>query len=464
MVRQRRYSVTGQTPLDHVGPLKPQPSPKLQALDTSVQTASCGLCEAAGGHEDEAGDHGKSYAAAAVIEDDTLAGSRGTGGERHGVVILRGGGLHVTGEAGIRGDRGRKLSHQCTGRTSSKRSATQLPSPSTPTSHELPTKIARLGLDSIDMDTDGGCLTDPFPEESDWALSSADDTFSTSVPASPISPPSSVSDELAIEPLRLTIPDDVASEDLALSPPVAQLEAPQLPTVLDEHVPLTLLTLPPEIRHEIYRNLPDLVLPYPLIYCLSTFANNMQHPLASVSRLIRAEALAIFYSYNMWIIKLEFKMMYEAFQDWIIRLGDGAAHLRLVTVAVRGRLFKPGTSHAPSTIGLNGQMLAGVAAPHPNVQIVPGNAPGPSTQVIPQVEEYSPPDGDASFRIDLSEKYPGGRVELVRCDGTKDAGERARVHLAKMVARLWEKRSCGTLNGQDWICMVDDFLTFTGWW
>jgi len=80
------------------------------------------------------------------------------------------------------------------------------------------------------------------------------------------------------------------------------------------------------------------------------------------------------------------------------------------------------------------------------------------------VEEYHPPDGDASFKIDLSEKFVGGKVQLVRNDGTKRAGEDARQYLAKMVNGLWEKRRIGTLNGQDWVTMVDDFLTFTGWW
>jgi hypothetical protein len=409
MPLQRRYSVTGQTPPDDVGAMKPHASPKLQALDTSVQATSCGLCE--GG-----ADAGKSCAASAA------------------------------GHAAIddsEGDRGRKImAHHTTGRTSSKRSATQLPSPNTPSSHELPTKIARLGLEHDGMDVDEGCLTDPFPEESDWALSSCEGSVSMSAPSSPVSAPSSVPDEPIIEPLGVECEDEMVVEDFALSPIASS--APEID--FDAHNPITLLTLPPEMRHQIYRHLPDLVLPYPLIYCLSTFANNMQHPLASVSRLIRSEALAIFYSYNTWIIKLEFKMMYEAFHDWIIRLGEGAGMLRLVTIAVRGRLFKPNTSHA-SSINTNGQLI---------------HLPGMPTAI--PVEEYHPPDGDASFKIDLSEKYVGGKVELVRNDGTKQAGEDAKDYLGKMVNGLWEKRRLGTLNGQDWVTMVDDFLTFTGWW
>ncbi|KAF2690546.1 hypothetical protein K458DRAFT_383653 [Lentithecium fluviatile CBS 122367] len=407
MPLQRRYSVSGQTPPDDVGAMKPHSSPKLQALDTSVQTTSCGLCE--GG-----ADAGKSCTASAAGDAAADCGE---------------------------GDRGRKImAHHTTGRTSSKRSATQLPSPNTPSSHELPTKIARLGLEHDDMDVDEGCLTDPFPEESDWALSSFEDSFSTSAPSSPVSAPSSVPDEPIIDPMDVECADEMMVEDFALSP--VPSSAPEVQ--FDTHIPTTLLTLPPEMRHQIYRHLPDLVLPYPLIYCLSTFA--MQHPLASVSRLIRSEALAIFYSYNTWIIKLEFQMMYEAFQDWIIRLGEGAGMLRLVTIAVRGRLFKPNTSHS-SSINMNGQLI--------QIPGIPGAVP---------VEEYHPPDGDASFKIDLSEKFVGGKVELVRNDGTRQAGEDARVYLEKMVNGLWEKRREGSLNGQDWVDMVDRFLTFTGWW
>jgi hypothetical protein len=374
-----------------------------------VQTTSCGLCE--GG-----ADAGKSCTASSAGDAATDGGN---------------------------GDRGRKvMAHHVIGRTSSKRSATQLPSPNTPSSHELPTKIARLGLEQDEMDVDEGCLTDPFPEESDWALSSFEGSCSTSVRSSPVSAPSSVLDEPIIEPLDVDCADEAVGDDFALSP----ISTSVSDVDFDVHIPTTLLTLPPELRHQIYRHLPDLVLSHPLIYCLSTFANNMQHPLASVSRLIRSEALAIFYSYNTWIIKLEFKLMYEAFHDWIIRLGEGAGMLRLVTIAVRGRLFKPNTTHA-STINMNGQLV--------QIPGIPGSMP---------VEEYHPPDGDASFRIDLSEKHVGGKVELVRNDGTTQAGEDARQYLEGKVSGLWEKRRTGMLNGQDWVNTVDDFLTFTGWW
>ncbi|KAF2796400.1 hypothetical protein K505DRAFT_323338 [Melanomma pulvis-pyrius CBS 109.77] len=421
MPLQRRYSVTGQTPPDNVGAMK---SPKLQALDTSVQT-SCGLCEAGG--------------------DAAVPCTASTASEM---------GMEVNVEAGAEEpERGRKAAHHAIIRTSSKRSATQLPSPSSP-SPELPIKKLNcmgLGHDDMkmdmdmDMDMDEGSLSDPFPEESDWALSSFDGSSSASFPSSP-----------DFSPLTCSLPDDGIDEAICLQEPALPISYLDHDCISDSLVlsppssnaslPPTLLTLPPELRHQIYRHLPDLVLSHPLIYCLSTFANNMQHPLASVSRLIRAEALAIFYSYNTWIIKLEFKIMYDAFQDWIIRLGDGAGSLRVVTVAVRGSLFKPRTSHT-SNLATNGQLTNGVPTPG-----------------APRIDVYHPPDGDASFRIDLSEKWVGGRVEVERNDGTKEAGEKAKAFLGKMVEGLWEKRRAGTLNGQDWVNMVEAFLSFTGWW
>ena len=116
MVTQRRYSVTGQTPPDDAEALKAGSSPKLHALDTSVQT-SCGLCEGSGAEATKA-----------------------------------------LGESATAQLRGRKISPTCTiTRTSSKRSATQLPSPSSPTC-ELPPKMARYRLSynepGMDMDTD----------------------------------------------------------------------------------------------------------------------------------------------------------------------------------------------------------------------------------------------------------------------------------------------------------------------
>jgi hypothetical protein len=140
-------------------------------------------------------------------------------------------------------------------------------------------------------------------------------------------------------------------------------------------------------------------------------------------------------------------MMYEGFQCWIIRVGDGAGALRLVDLCVRGTLFKPKRAHTQSVL-LHGQLI----------QVTPGVASNGREQF------YSPPDGDASFKIDLSEKYQGGKVQLVRNDGTAEAGEQGRAQLSKMVEGLWEKRMAGTLNGQDWVTMVDDFITYIGGW
>ncbi|KAJ4368127.1 hypothetical protein N0V83_006482 [Neocucurbitaria cava] len=473
MVTQRRYSVTGQTPPDDVEAMKAR-SPKLQALDTSASTTSCGLC------------------------DGTVESSKpGPGPSEDG---------------GTEPLRGRKMAQASTVvRTSSKRSATQLPSPNSP-SHELPPKIARYRLDHadhvdmhvplpLDMDTDTDTDTDTDSDvlhESDeqaeqGGVFARGTTSARSTPE--YSQPSSVSsmpDAASLEQLQLCAgqgPDDDCMEHLALSPPHSrkhslghflldekhqlqqnwaafqkatfvlsepELELDAIPLDLVEapptnngQVPLTLLTLPPEIRHQIYRRCDNLVLDKPLVYCISTFDGEMQHPLASVSRQVRSEALAIFYSYNTWVIKVEFRMMYEAFRDWIIRLGDGAGLLRLISFSVRGSLFKPNRTHTQSVM-LHGQL----------VQIPPGGAGGAGSGD----ESYCPPDGDASFKIDLSEKFIGGKVMLVRNDGTNEAGEKARVYLEKMVTGLWEKRRVGVLNGQDWVTMVDSFITFiVGW-
>ena len=454
MVTQRRYSVTGQTPPDDAEALKAG-SPKLHALDTSVQT-SCGICES-------------SVRATKALEEGATEQLRG-----------------------------RKMSPTCTiTRTSSKRSATQLPSPTSPTC-ELPPKIARYRLSynesgmDIDTDTDSD-VTDAFrdhsdKEEQDWMVNSQ----TTSMPSTP---------EFSLPLSALCLPDTedegIDVEDLALSPPhsrnhslncayldekaalqhdwavfkqanallesqIMHLEYAVPPQTqettqeLSSHMPVTFLTLPPEIRYQIYRLDTDLVKSKPLCYCLENAGSKIQHPFASVSTQIRREALAIFYSYNTWAIKTEYKMFYEAFQDWIIRLGDGAGLLRLVTLSVRGKLFKPVKTH-PQSVVVNGQVVVIHTGLVPQGLVGMGVLPSPTRE-----EMYSPPDGEASFSIDLSEKYAGGRVQLTRNDGTEDAGEKGRVHLEKMVHSLWEKRRDGTLNGQDWISLVDGFLCFVG--
>lgn len=386
------------------------------------------------------------------------------------------------------------MSPTCTiTRTSSKRSATQLPSPSSPTCG-LPPKIARYRLSynepGMDMDTDTDSdITDMCrgseKDEEDWL----GNIQAVSLPSTP---------ECSLPLSALYLPDTedegIDVEDLALSPPhsrnhsldcahlhekalqrdwavykqasallksqIMHLEhitppRPQEATQdIDTKTPVTFLNLPPEIRYQIYRLDTDLVKPNPLCYCLENAGSKIQHPFASVSTQIRREALAIFYSYNTWAIKTEYKMFYEAFQDWIIRLGDGAGLLRLVTLSVRGRLFKPVKTH-PQSVVVNGQIVI-IHTGHPPADGV-GMLPSPT-----RVDMYSPPDGEASFSIDLSEKYAGGWVRLTRNDGTADAGEKGRAQLEKMVQGLWEKRRDGSLNGQDWISLVDGFLAFVG--
>jgi len=465
MVTQRRYSVTGQTPPDDAEAMKAR-SPKLQPLDTSVQTPPCGYCD--GGAEQ-----------CAAGEDSGAEQRRGRTMGQTGTIV----------------------------RTSSKRSATQLPSPNSP-SHQLPPKIPRYRLEHsehVHMDVDSESDTDSDLTDVLGDASEPDDlgfeSQATSVPSTPeYSHEGSVlglPDATRLEGLQLYAeerPDDEHMDDYALSPshsrnhsldrlhtngssevqvdwaahialhqakseaihiedvqprPAEAITISPPPTDTTQD-PLTFVTLPPEIRHQIYRNCENLVIDKPLVYCISTFDGEMQHALASVSRLVRSEALAIFYSYNLWVIKVEFKMMYEAFQDWIIRLGEGAGLLRLISFSVRGSLFKPKKSHSQSVL-VHGHL----------VQLAPG-VMGPMG--ASREELYCPPDGDASFKIDLSEKYAGGKVQLVRNDGTKEAGERARLCLSKMVEGLWEKRRAGTLNGQDWITMVDSFITFIGGW
>ncbi|KAH6614113.1 hypothetical protein C7974DRAFT_71121 [Boeremia exigua] len=450
MVTQRRYSVTGQTPPNDVDALKAG-SPKPHALDTSVQT-SCGLCES-GAEESKADEEN----AAAQL-------------------------------------RGRKMSPTCTiTRTSSKRSATQLPSPSSPTCG-LPPKIARYRLSynepGMDMDTDTDSdVTDMFrgsdKDDEEWVshsqVASLPSTPECSLPLSGLYLPDTEDEGIDVEDLALSPPhsrnhslncahldEKALQRDWAVFKQANALLESQIrhlnhiapphmraiPRETSTRTPVTFLTLPPEIRYQIYRLDSDLVKPNPLCYCLENAGSKIQHPFASVSTQIRSEALAIFYSYNTWAIKTEYKMFYEAFQEWIIRLGDGAARLRLVTLSVRGKLFKPVKTH-PQSVVVNGQIVI-IHTGHPPAGAM-GVLPSPTRE-----EMYSPPDGEASFSIDLSEKYVGGRVHLTRNDGTPDAGEKGRAHLEKMVATLWERRRDGTLNGQDWISLVDGFLNFVG--
>ncbi|KAF2812939.1 uncharacterized protein BDZ99DRAFT_246243 [Mytilinidion resinicola] len=299
-----------------------------------------------------------------------------------------------------------------------KRDATQLPSPNANDTQSLPTKITRLALErDADDDIDSG-----YSDDGDV-----------------ISPP----------PLRLESHDRLQhhlnlsqTEPLELEP---YSDALPLLAAAPPPNPPHLLSLPPELRAQIYRYLPDtLISSRPLIYCLSTFAGRKQHPLAAVCRQIRQESLALFYGYNTWLIKLEFKIMYDAFRAWIRDLGDNAGELRLLQISVRGRMFRPVVGTAGGAGSGSGTAVFSTAA---------------SAGV-----EYLCVDGDATFRIDLSERYEGGEVEVVRCDGSAAAGERARAHLQGLVEPLWRKRREGRLRGADFLGMVDLFLGYTGWW
>lgn len=195
----------------------------------------------------------------------------------------------------------------------------------------------------------------------------------------------------------------------------------------------TLLTLPPEIRRLIYQHIPYITNRQPLIYCLSIFKNRKQHPLAAICRVIRSEALELYYSSNTWLVKLEYRDFYDSFASWILGLDDSSANaLRLLRVSVRGALFaKP--------------MIYG-----PDGFLVKNDSRG----------AY----GYATFGVDLSEKYAGGRVEVLACDGPAAAGAQGKVALEGIVRGLWERKGRGKLRGRDVKEAMDTFLSFTGWW
>ena len=425
MITQRRYSIPGQTSPEDAEAGKTQ----VLALETTVPSTSCGFSES------------------------KAESSRGRKILPSGTIV----------------------------RTSSKRSATQWPSPS----HELPPKIARyrMGLNDVDMDTDSDTESDTTGRfydycDQEWDVAPYESQPTSVPPSHELLDTDDLPDAPTFEKLQLSAADAsddevMDAESLALSLPpsrnhsidltqlnakalaqevnaykravldpvteILHLESIDIPTPEPPHVPPTFLTLPPEIRHKIYPYCDRLVYNKPLLYCIATAFDKIQHPLASVSCQIRQEALAIFYGQNVWIIKVEFRMMYDSFQSWIIRLGDGAGHLRRVELSVRGTMFAP------------------VKRPTPNAAAYGYHVPT-------LTKSYYPPDGEASFRIDLSEKYTNGRVQLVRNDGTREKGEVARLWLETMVEGLWEKRKAGILNGQDWVTTVDTFITFIGGW
>lgn len=359
-------------------------------------------------------------------------------------------------------------------RTSTKRSATQLPSPSMPHS-QVPKKIARLALDnpssqkSVDLNFEFDPTFNTLPEPA----------FSASVAPfaqpSPTFPPPACETPLSEPEVFLLSPPDSPTTTALTTPTLEPLPAPI-------KTPPTFESLPSEIRRMIYLHLPDIVFDFPLTYCHSHVRGLKQHPLTSVSRLIRSEALKLIHAHNTWNIKLEFKIMYEAFRTWIDTIGDeGAGALRIVIVGVRSRKFRRRAERRREAAGQASQGGNGqhTQIPHHqamlfvnplfftlgaqnvlNSNAVANNA-GSSGRQEP---EYCPPDGEASYRVDLSEKWEGGKVEIVRCDGSMEAGECGRVYLEGLVRGLWEKRGRNQLRRSDWVEMVERFLEWTGWW
>lgn len=195
----------------------------------------------------------------------------------------------------------------------------------------------------------------------------------------------------------------------------------------------TLLTLPPEIRRMIYQYIPYITNRQPLIYCLSIFKNRKQHPLAAICRLVRSEALELYYSSNTWLVKLEYRDFYDSFASWISSLDDASANaLRLLRVSVRGPMFAK-----PMIYGPDGYLIE---------------------------NRDKGAYGYATFAVDLSEKFRRGRVEVLACDGPKSAGLEGKMVLEGIVGQLWEKKGRGQLRGADVKEAMDRFLSYTGWW
>jgi hypothetical protein len=135
------------------------------------------------------------------------------------------------------------------------------------------------------------------------------------------------------------------SASLSMSPFAQSPTAAQMllssQTMDDSHP--SLLTLPPEIRHQIYRHLPDTLIAHrPLIYGITPFSGRKTHCLSAICKQIRQEVMAIFYGQNEWVVSLEFKIMYEAFRRWVLEeVGEGAGSLRKLRVGVRCKALAP---------------------------------------------------------------------------------------------------------------------------
>ncbi|KAF2754372.1 hypothetical protein EJ05DRAFT_503910 [Pseudovirgaria hyperparasitica] len=182
----------------------------------------------------------------------------------------------------------------------------------------------------------------------------------------------------------------------ALPPP------PSNPTSTTPHSPHPMppnpspfLALPPELRAAIYTHLPTpLIHPTPLIYCLSTTHPTKSHPLTTLNRALRAEALAIYYSQNTWLIKLEDAAFYDAFRAWIAGVGRAVGYLRRVRVCVRAGVV----GRCKEVV--RQRSLPSVAASLPVYY-----------HRMPEEEE-----GEAMLEIDLSERGDGPVVRVLRCD------------------------------------------------
>ncbi|KAK8191831.1 hypothetical protein IWZ00DRAFT_544955 [Phyllosticta capitalensis] len=243
--------------------------------------------------------------------------------------------------------------------------------------------------------------------------------------------------------------------------PRYQNEARSATTTTSDSSGPTLLTLPPEIRRLIYQHIPHLTNQQPLIYCLSLFRNRRQHPLAGICRLMRSEALDMYYSSNTWLIKLEYRDFYDSFKSWVASLDAPCANsLRQLRVSVRGAAFARG--------GFGGGGGGFGVLPDVFPMILPQHAQQqqhnyhllPSERAANAGAAY----GYATFSFDLSERWIDGRVQVLACDGSKYAGLEAKMVLEGIVKTLWEKRRRGEMRGADLKEAMDRFLDFTGWW
>ncbi|KAF2143801.1 uncharacterized protein K452DRAFT_205328, partial [Aplosporella prunicola CBS 121167] len=197
----------------------------------------------------------------------------------------------------------------------------------------------------------------------------------------------------------------------------------------------TLLTIPYEIRHMIYLEIPYLKMDQPLVYCTSVFNGRKHHPLSGICRQIRAEASEIYYSSNTWLIKTEYKMFYDGFVKWIKSLDRYSVQaLRFLHLSLRGPLFYKSRAR-PHIHDLELERKFSRA-------------------------KYS----YTTYSIDLSEKYENGKVEIVSCLGGREVAVTLKKILEVHVKGLWEKKAKGEMRAKDVKRVVDEMLEICGWW